>query len=451
MIQPENVAKQGNVDDEREANIHSARLKYEKSIISHSNYEFIPRDLTKSWVSASKSGVNPRREYWCNEHQRLIDSGKLLKGSTHTNLARYLHPTKIHTCKMCGEDCSILYVYPTKTTLKWLNKKFNIAETPGRTIFDIYRIIESPNKYQLFTDYFNMNIETLERNCNADQISSKNGKLSPGVMGNPPDRLDGFHCYNSICGCRPTRDKGRSAENMKSYTRDRRAYEQLSDGNCLLANVVMGKLNTINSRCFMCGKYEQMTADHIGPISLGFIHDPINFQACCSSCNSSKNNRMTQVDIDKIIALEETGETMISWWAKQCWDKHKRQSTPLIIKNSLDTNAKTFLIIINWLRTNKQTILNQFINDNYMNHDNAYTINDIVVSNGDITFNHTETISVKKTKQTQKDRTNTILLEINEKTNRKIKVELTETDINYLIDIEPSTFKSKICTILEGL
>ena len=86
-----------------------------------------------------------------------------------------------------------------------------------------------------------------------------------------------------------------------------------------------------------------------------------------------------------------------------------------------------------------------------MNHDNAYTINDIVVSNGDITFNHTETISVKKTKQTQKDRTNTILLEINEKTNRKIKVELTETDINYLIDIEPSTFKSKICTILEGL
>ena len=32
-------------------------------------------------------------------------------------------------------------------------------------------------------------------------------------MGNPPDRLDGFHSYNNCC--RPTADKGRSDENMK--------------------------------------------------------------------------------------------------------------------------------------------------------------------------------------------------------------------------------------------
>ena len=121
----------------------------------------------------------------------------------------------------------------------------------------------------------------------------------------------GFHCYNSICDCRKSKDKGRSDENMKSYSRDRRAYEMMSDGNVLLANTMMGKLNTVTSNCFMCGKSKKMTADHIGPISLGFIHDPMNFQACCSSCNSSKNNRLTQEDIEKI---KEKEHVVILWF-----------------------------------------------------------------------------------------------------------------------------------------
>ena len=52
-----------------------------------------------------------------------------------------------------------------------------------------------------------------------------------------------------------------------------------SDGNKLLANSVMGALNKTTAECFMCGKIRPMTADHIGPISLGFVHDLLNFQA----------------------------------------------------------------------------------------------------------------------------------------------------------------------------
>ena len=47
-------------------------------------------------------------------------------------------------------------------------------------------------------------------------------------MGNPPDRLDGFHSYNRCC--RGTSDKGRFKENLKRYGDDRRAYENWSDG-----------------------------------------------------------------------------------------------------------------------------------------------------------------------------------------------------------------------------
>ena len=38
-------------------------------------------------------------------------------------------------------------------------------------------------------------------------------KLSPGFMGNPPDRLDGFHDYHG--SCRKRNDPGRHDENMR--------------------------------------------------------------------------------------------------------------------------------------------------------------------------------------------------------------------------------------------
>lgn len=103
-----------------------------------------------------------------------------------------------------------------------------------------------------------------------------------------PDRYDGFHTYNRCC--RATQDKGRSKENLKSYTKDRRAYEYWSDGNIHAANQFMGS-----------AFFDGTSADHIGPISLGFVHDPRYLQPMPGGDNSSKRDRLQIVGIESII------------------------------------------------------------------------------------------------------------------------------------------------------
>lgn len=433
----------------KEDNMASERNKYENLIRENSNYSFINKDLKKNWVSVSQKGENPRTKSWNSKHEELISSGKLPTNSNLTNVARYIHPTGKHICKMCDQECSIFYVYPTKNTCKWLLKIFNITNKTN-TIFELYDSIEDTTKYDKFKQYFGKSINELKKECYSDKYTGK--KLSPGVMGNPPDRLDGFHCYNSICDCRKTKDKGRSDENMKSYTRDRRAYVMMSDGNVLLANKIMGDLNTKSNLCFMCNNMEQMTADHIGPISLGFIHDPLNFQACCSKCNSSKNNRLTLEDINKIISKEEKGNTMTSWWAENCWSKVKNLDLKNIQKE-LDINAKKMLSIIEWFKENKPHVLREFISTHYiLNFEQSYNIKKLnILDTGAITYDYTVSTSEKKTKIKQKERTIEILLEKDDKVNRKVKTNLSEEEIKYLSECDITNFKSKICKVLEGI
>tara|TARA_B110000285_G_C15136083_1_gene627035 strand:+ start:88 stop:1395 length:1308 start_codon:yes stop_codon:yes gene_type:complete len=429
------------------------RNNYENEIRKHDNYDFIPIEHKKSWVSVSNKGINPRIDCWKIKHKKLIASGELPNRSTLTNVARYIHPTGKHICKMCNDECSIFYEYPTKNTWKWISKNFDIIkneENKSYTIFQLYHTIKNTCKDTKFTQYFGKSIVELKKECHNDKYNGK--KLSPGVMGNPPDRLDGFHCYNSICCCRSTKDKGRSDENMKSYTRDRRAYQRYSGGNLLLANKIMGKLNTKRNKCFMCNRMEQMSADHIGPISLGFIHDPLNFQACCSRCNSGKNNRLSQEDISKITSKEEKGINMISWWAEDCWSKNKKG--PLKnIQNALDANAKKMLSVIEWFKENKEDVLREFITTHcILNIDQSYNINKLdVLDNGTIKYNYTVSTSEKKTKAKQKERTIEISLEKDDKVNRKVKMKLSKEEIKYLSECELANFKSKICKVLEGI
>ena len=429
------------------------RNNYENEIRKHDNYDFIPIEHKDNWVSVSQKGENPRSTSWNSKREELILSGEIPTNSNLTNVARYIHPTGKHICKMCHQECSIFYVYPTKNTWKWISKNFDIIkneEDKSYTIFQLYHTIKNTCKDTKFTQYFGKSIDELKKECYGDKYTGK--KLSPGVMGNPPDRLDGFHCYNSICDCRNTKDKGRSDENMKSYTRDRRAYEMYSDGNLLLANKTMGKLNTKINKCFMCNRMEQMTADHIGPISLGFIHDPLNFQACCSRCNSGKNNRLSQEDISKITSKEEEGITMISWWAENCWSKIRKGDLKNI-QNDLDANAKKMLSIIEWFKENKPDVLREFITTQcILNIDQSYNIKELdVLDNGTIKYNYTVSASEKKTKAKQKERTIEILLEKDGKINRKVKMKLSKDEIKYLSECELANFKSKICKVLEGI
>jgi hypothetical protein len=124
-----------------------------------------------------------------------------------------------------------------------------------------------------------------------------------------------------------------------------------------------------------------------------------------------------------------------------------------VLYKRLSENAKKFMSIFEWLKVNKQHIIQEFINEIYMNHDKSYVIDNIdILSTGDIKFTHTEKITPhKKTKQTQKERTIQILLEKDSKINRKIKISLSDTDINDLSDIDIYTFKNKICKVLGDL
>lgn len=420
--------------------------KYQEFITNHSNYNFLPLLLKQKWVQVSKNGINPRLIFWEEKKKELIEKNILSSDCQRVNVARYLHPTKIHTCNICNKELSIYYIYPNKTTIKWLNKSFNkdYDWNEWKTIFELYNDIEHDNKKELFDNYFKTDINSLKELCYNDKYTGK--KLSPGVMANPPDRLDGFHSYNNCC--RPTADKGRSDENMKSYNRDRRAYEYYSDGNILLSNLLMGKLNSIKHKCFMCNKENNMTGDHIGPISLGFVHDPINFQACCSSCNSSKNNRLTQNDVNKLLSLEQNGEKIVSWWAKKCWNKFKNSDIKTL-QSELNNNSKKFLEIIEWLKINKKNILENFIENNSYTDKNVYLIDNIEIDDlGNIKFNKSEKISNKKTKEKQENRTLEVLLEKNTKTNRKTKIILTDLDISLLDKITVDNFSFTINKIL---
>lgn len=47
--------------------------------------------------------------------------------------------------------------------------------------------------------------------------------------------------------------------------------------------------------CFVCNAIDKITIDHIIPVDLGGTHSIGNLQPLCSSCNSSKSNRVMTV------------------------------------------------------------------------------------------------------------------------------------------------------------
>ena len=170
----------------------------------------------------------------------------------------------------------------------------------------------------------------------------KKGKkcLGPGAMSNFPDRFDGFHSYNRCC--RSTQDKGRSKENMKTYTKDRRAYEYWSDGNIHAANQFMGS-----------AFFKGTSADHIGPISLGFVHDSRYLQPMPTGENSTKRDRLQYEDIVKILEVEaRTSVYPMSWYSKQIWEHIKKnyksnlQKIPTVYRDALKQNMANFMFVL---------------------------------------------------------------------------------------------------------
>lgn len=310
---------------------------YTEFIVSHPNYKglFYERDNDGrvKWVVTGKSHKGKLRQAWwdarCKEHNIEIRKG------CYAIIARIIHPTKKHVCQCCGKELSILYEYPGKRLLNRINETFGWSIS--QTDYTIREIILSASNLQNGLEKISeilglpngLSLHDAIEYAYTNLVDKEAAILSPGVMSNSPDRYDGFHS-DGLC-CRENTDKGRHKENMKTYTQDRRAYEEWSDGDYNLANRLMGEINKQPPMlCPICDKIKHMSADHIGPISLGFCHS-IHFAPMCSSCNSSKNNRFTKNDVDELLRIEESGEQVISWHSKAIWDAVKHT-----IKNDED-------------------------------------------------------------------------------------------------------------------
>jgi Alw26I/Eco31I/Esp3I family type II restriction endonuclease len=359
-------------------------VKYMKAIVTHPVYSGMPDAIKDDgkiqWEAPSnRSGGKyqfthqKRREWWQNKAQEVeidINSDKWI-----SKTAKQIHPTGEKPCKRCGQTLRIAYSYPKKNLIKRIHKKFGedfevltletITEIVQKAI-DLFGTKCIPSFQEILKT---SHIEVPDFGTDSDSfllwiedeyIPSEPSLLSPGVMSNAPDRFEGFHSFN-LC-CRGKADQGRSVDNLKSYTTDRRVFEFWSDGDWVAADRLMGLVRTVlkNEPCADGGEGTP-TADHIGPLSLGFCHRP-QFRLLSREANSAKNNRMTLEDVNNLIISESKGIQVASWYAIPLWDLRKsdvddeekalrlskmlrdnQRNAMLLLTNLLDIKAYTFL------------------------------------------------------------------------------------------------------------
>jgi Alw26I/Eco31I/Esp3I family type II restriction endonuclease len=178
-------------------------------------------------------------------------------------------------------------------------------------------------------------------------------------MSNAPDRFEGYHTYN-LC-CRSTQDTGRHKENLNRYGEDRRAYENWADGDWKAASWLMKVFNK-----------HKVSPDHIGPISLGFSHNP-KFNPLTPAKNSAKNNRMTLADVKMLISLEKKGANVVSWHSKYIWDllkgRVKNNADALKLSKIMRQNMHQVLMILAEISKNGY---DQFLVSNFLHPEYAY-------------------------------------------------------------------------------
>lgn len=333
---------------------HPNFLQYMHDIVNHPNYEGLPitikQDGSYSWIATAKSEIGQERIRWCLE--KAADLGIPNQPGVYADVMLKIHPTKWKVCQTCGKQMSLYYHYPNAHFLKGLNKVFRSDYTDCDHIGYIWddllhRCVPQHTiaAYLIDKGGLPLNPQTASKEEVIDALEfacRKGGKacLGPGAMSNFPDRYDGFHTYNRCC--RPEQDKGRSKENLKSYTKDRRAYEYWSDGNIHAANQFMGS-----------SFFEGTSADHIGPISLGFVHDPRYLQRMPGGDNSAKRDRLQLVDIAHAIEVEDrTGICAMSWFSCILWEyikqnyAHNQRKISTVYRDALKQNMANFMYVL---------------------------------------------------------------------------------------------------------
>ncbi|MGA2682052.1 MAG: Alw26I/Eco31I/Esp3I family type II restriction endonuclease [Candidatus Bathyarchaeia archaeon] len=351
---------------------HHNFVRYMYAIANHPNYKGMPWGIDENgkvrWDAPSH---RPPGGKWSNLHderliwwkQKAIEIGEPTEGKWISKVAKEIHPFKKKPCQTCGREMSLLYEYPTKRTIEKINKIPNLLTPFDYNDFQsiteiIPEIIEQSGREILPEICIILDIPaTVAKDPNSlisyvsEQLIQQEAKgiLSPGAMSNAPDRLDGFHTYN-LC-CRSKQDTGRTKENLMLYGIDRRTFEYWCDGDWAAADFLMKQ--KVEGDCMNhCGRIEELTADHIGPLSLGFCHRP-RFRALCRSCNSAKNNRMSLQDVLLLKEDEAKGENVVSWYAQRIWEKLKdnvkSDEDALRLSKLMRANQNQYLMLLSKL------------------------------------------------------------------------------------------------------
>lgn len=330
---------------------HENFIAYEEEMVSDPAYSGMPdlryEDGSIQWETPSnrKSGVfrdshDKRLQWWKNKAESIGIS--TTENEWISKTAKAIHPTKRRPCKFCGKYMDIRYCYLSENLIKRIKKLPYVTDELDITyttyIFDFISQFIDLYGEKAFKDLPDLlkckqipELPKIENTIDAwiswietNYIVLEPSMLGPGAMSNAPDRLDGFHSFNRCC--RSMADKGRSRSNLASYATDRRAIEHWVGGNWAVANKLMGLINSEpelkQHTCLNVGDGGKhplpCSADHIGPLSLGFAHRPA-FQLLCKPCNSAKNNRMYYSDVLNLREAEANGDTVTTWYSYDIW------------------------------------------------------------------------------------------------------------------------------------
>lgn len=433
------MATKGMKKTNLEAN--DAFLQYEEEIVSNQAYDGMPdlrhEDGSIQWEAPSNRGAgefqfshDKRYQWWVQKAAEIgisTDEDKWI-----SKVAKRIHPTKLHPCKVCGRIMDIRYCYLSANFIKRVQKlpfydgAIEMSEITHILDFisafvDIYggsayaalpgllKCSQVKQFPQLPNDLSAWNSWIAE-----NYIPKEPSMLGPGAMSNPPDRLDGFHTYNRCC--RHKADKGRSKENLASYSTDRRAFENWSDGNWITANKLMGYINSNadmkQQHCANDGNGQKhprpCSADHIGPISLGFCHRP-EFQLLCTPCNSAKNNRMYFSDVQHLINIEQSDIEIVTWYAKPIWDNCKSQVTDkesaLRLSRVMRDNRNVAMLLLHFfMENNEYLFLLSLLNLQYADFEYSIIPESIKIHKQIVTVNFSQKTSTLKYVNIQKTR-----------------------------------------------
>ena len=363
---------------------HAGFVSYMVGIVTHPVYAGMPDAIKPDGKIQWEAPSNRKGGQFQHTHQRRRDwwRAKALEigvdPSTDqwiSTVAKRIHPIGEKPCKRCGRTMRIAYFYPNGHLQRRLAREFGLdfEFDPLESIIDLVeRVVDQYGRARVAAFRFLLTTGILVPPDDLNEVDAwiswledeyipqEPSLLSPGAMSNAPDRFDGFHSF-TLC-CRKKADTGRIDANMRTYTTDRRVFEYWSDGDWIAADRMMGLISArFRNEATADGKEGPPSADHIGPLSLGFAHRPY-FRLLSKRANSAKNNRMTMADVADLVDAELRGEEVASWYAKPLWDLQKGAATSdelcLRISKQLRDNQRAAMhLLVEMFRAGHMTFL----------------------------------------------------------------------------------------------